>query len=137
MVTKNISHTVTRAGRTLQHDQISIPVASDLITAPGVVKKENDVSFYSRNYPLESQTIEKKPNVIYNKIGNTTYGSDGSVQTEIGNHVFDNEGNSSVQIGDHTFNSDGSSSTTIGNTTFYSDGSTKTTIGDHIFETKP
>ena len=55
----------------------------------------------------QSQTIEKKPNVIYNKIGNTTYGSDGSVQTEIGNHVFDNEGNSSVQIGDHTYNSDG------------------------------
>jgi ferredoxin len=65
MVTKNISHTVTRAGRTLQHDPISIPVASDLITAPGVVKKENDVSFYSRNYPLESQTIEKTADRVW------------------------------------------------------------------------
>ena len=65
MVTKNISHTVTRAGRTLQHDPISIHVASDLITAPGVVKKENDVSFYSRNYPLESLTIVKPADRVW------------------------------------------------------------------------
>ena len=65
MVTKNISHTVTRAGRTLGHGPISIPVASDLITAPGVVKKENDVSFYSRNNPLESQTIEKTADRVW------------------------------------------------------------------------
>ncbi len=59
MVFKEISHLVSRPGRQEGDDAITIPVAEDLATTPGIRKREVDVSFYSRTYPLESQTIEK------------------------------------------------------------------------------
>ena len=36
-----------------------IPVPEDLATVPGIRKNDEDVSFYTRVYPLESQNIEK------------------------------------------------------------------------------
>ena len=45
MVTKNISHTVTRAGRTLEHEAISIPVASDLSPLQELLKKKTMFPF--------------------------------------------------------------------------------------------
>jgi ferredoxin len=59
MVIKQVSHKVTRPGRTHGDADITISVADELITTPGIPKKESDLSFYSRTYPLESQTIEK------------------------------------------------------------------------------
>jgi len=59
MVIKKVSHKVTRPGRTHGDADITISVADELITTPGIPKKESDLSFYSRTYPLESQTIEK------------------------------------------------------------------------------
>jgi ferredoxin len=38
---------------------VDIPVAEDLTTVPGIPLRENDVSFYSRVYPQETQNIEK------------------------------------------------------------------------------
>ena len=57
--TRKISHIVTRPGRTDGDDDISIPVADQLRTTPGIPKRESDLAFYSRTYPLESQSIEK------------------------------------------------------------------------------
>ena len=59
MTLKNVHHVVARSGRTLSHSSVEIPVADDLVTTPGIPLKQQDVDFYSRNYPLESQTIEK------------------------------------------------------------------------------
>jgi ferredoxin len=59
VITKQISHTVRRPGRTLNHEEVEIPVSSVLTTVPGVVKRDKDVSFYSSNYPIETQNIEK------------------------------------------------------------------------------
>ena len=59
MTLKNVHHVVARSGRTLSHPPVEIPVADDLVTTPGIPLRQQDVDFYSRNYPLESQNIEK------------------------------------------------------------------------------
>ena len=56
---KSISHTVTRSGRKHGQPDVEIPVAEDLATVPGVPQYPEDVSFYSREYPLETQSIDK------------------------------------------------------------------------------
>ena len=59
MTLKEIQHTLKRQGRTLDHEPVEIPVAEELATVPGIVKKDNDVAWYSRNYPIVSQNVEK------------------------------------------------------------------------------
>ena len=59
MVLKKIHHTVTRPGRQPNDEPVKIKVADELATVPGIPKKDVDVDFYSRNYPLETQNIEK------------------------------------------------------------------------------
>ena len=56
---KKTHHVVTRPGRRHGDTDVEIPVAEDLTTVPGIPQMENDVSFYSRVHPLESQTVEK------------------------------------------------------------------------------
>ena len=56
---KSISHTVTRPGMRDGDPDIEIPVAEDLTSVPGVPQKPVDVAFYSREYPLETQSIDK------------------------------------------------------------------------------
>ncbi len=59
MVIKKLHHTVTRPGRTIVDKDVEIKVAEELATVPGIPKIDSDVDFYSRNYPLETQNIEK------------------------------------------------------------------------------
>ena len=56
---KAVHHTVRRPGRRPSDPEVEIPVAEDLATVPGIPLREDDVSFYSRVSPLESQTIDK------------------------------------------------------------------------------
>ncbi len=56
---KSISHTVTRPGMRDFDPDIEIPVAEDLTSVPGVPLNPSDVAFYSREYPLETQSIDK------------------------------------------------------------------------------
>ena len=56
---KEVHHSVRRPGRTPGEPDVEIPVAADLATVPGIPLREHDVSFYSREYPIESQTIDK------------------------------------------------------------------------------
>ena len=58
-MSKSVSHVVKRPGRTVHDHEVEILVAEDLATVPGVPKRDEDVAFYSREYPLESQNIEK------------------------------------------------------------------------------
>ena len=53
-----IGHSVTRPGRSEGDEPITINVAEELETVPGVVQNSVDVDFYSREYPLESQNID-------------------------------------------------------------------------------
>ena len=59
MVIKKLHHTVTRPGRMMVDEDVEIKVAEELATVPGIPKIDSDVDFYSRNYPLETQNIEK------------------------------------------------------------------------------
>ena len=56
---KAVRHVVKRPGRKLGDPDVEIPVAEDLTTVPGIPLREVDLSFYSREFPLESQTITK------------------------------------------------------------------------------
>ncbi|MYK61124.1 MAG: hypothetical protein F4034_03980 [Chloroflexi bacterium] len=56
---KSVNHVVTRPGRRHSDPETAIPVAKDLVTTPGSPTIDGDVSYYSREYPIESQTIEK------------------------------------------------------------------------------
>ena len=56
---KSVSHTVKRPGQRHADPDIEIPVAEDLATAPGALQNPVDVAFYSREFPLESQPIDK------------------------------------------------------------------------------
>ncbi len=56
---KAVRHTVNRPGRKHGDSDVDIPVAEDLATVPGIPEIEADVAFYSREYPLESQAVEK------------------------------------------------------------------------------
>ena len=65
MVFKKISHIVTRPESREGSGPVSIPVAKELATTPGIPKREVDLSFYSRTQPLESQTIEKTADRVW------------------------------------------------------------------------
>ena len=58
-MTKSLSHTVKRPGRRHGEPDVEIPVAEDLATVPGIPQDPVDVAFYSREYPLETQSIDK------------------------------------------------------------------------------
>jgi ferredoxin len=56
---KAVSHVVQRPGRRLGDPDVTIPVAEDLTTVPGIPLNEKDLSFYNRVYPEETQNIVK------------------------------------------------------------------------------
>ncbi len=56
---KKVHHVVNRPGRLAGDPDVHIPVAEDLATVPGSPVRNKDVTFYSREYPIESQTVEK------------------------------------------------------------------------------
>ena len=56
---KRVHHVVKRPGRKADDPDVEIPVAEDLATVPGIPLRERDVSFYSREHPLESQSIDQ------------------------------------------------------------------------------
>ena len=56
---KQVSHYVTRPGRQLGDQSITIPVADDLVSVPGIPARVSDVSFFSREYPLENMALEE------------------------------------------------------------------------------
>ena len=53
-----IGHSITRPGRRYGDEEMTINVPEELETAPGVIQNPHEVEFYSREYPLESQTVE-------------------------------------------------------------------------------
>ena len=55
---KPVRHTVSRPGRRDGDPDIEIPVAEELATGPGSPEKPADVAFYTREYPLQTQSID-------------------------------------------------------------------------------
>ena len=56
---KEAHHVVSRPGRVHEDPEYDIAVPDALLTEPGIRQDLEDVSFYSRVYPLETQNIEK------------------------------------------------------------------------------
>ena len=56
---KEVHHVVSRPGRVHEDPEYDIAVPDALLTEPGIRQDLEDVSFYSRVYPLETQNIEK------------------------------------------------------------------------------
>ena len=59
IVPRRIGHWVTRPGRGPDEPPITFPVAKDLESVPGIPSRDGEVSFYSREFPLESVAIEQ------------------------------------------------------------------------------
>ena len=53
-----LSHTVKRLGRRYEDAEIEVPVPEQLASVPGIPQRSADVSFFSREHPLESQSID-------------------------------------------------------------------------------
>ena len=66
-MTKKVGHVVTRRSRILGDAPIDIPVAEDLETVDGIPTRDRDVSFFSREYPLENMAIEESASAEWSR----------------------------------------------------------------------
>ena len=64
---KTIGHSVTRPGRNLGDAPITIPVPEELETVPGIPTRDRDVSFFSREYPLENMALEESASADWSR----------------------------------------------------------------------
>ena len=55
-----VGHVITRPGRRAGDPDIEIPVPEELETVPGIPVRQDDVDFYSREYPLETINIDER-----------------------------------------------------------------------------
>ena len=53
-----VGQLVTRPGRLPSDPPVTIPIPEDLLTVPGIPVRQNEVDFYSREYPIESQNVD-------------------------------------------------------------------------------
>jgi ferredoxin len=58
MAKKKIGQVITRPGRLPSDPPYTIPVPEDFLSVPGIPVRQNEVDFYSREYPIETQTVE-------------------------------------------------------------------------------
>jgi len=65
IMAKNVAHYVTRPGNKLGDPSVTIPVAEDLLSVPGIPARPNDVSFFSREYPLENMALEESASAAW------------------------------------------------------------------------
>ena len=56
---RTVSHTVERPGRRWGDRSVAIPIPEELATVPGIPQNPADVTFFSREHPLEAQSIDK------------------------------------------------------------------------------
>ena len=70
---KKVGHYVTRPGYQPSDPPVSIPVAKELETVPGIPTRDGDVSFFSREYPLENVTLEESAAVEWHLEVRKTY----------------------------------------------------------------
>ena len=66
-MTKKVGQYIERPGRVSGDEPITIPVAEDLMTTPGIPERDRDVSFYSREYPIENMAIEESASADWSR----------------------------------------------------------------------
>ena len=63
MARRRFGHAVTRPGKNHGDAPVDIPVARDLEKPPAELRREQEITFYSREYPLESFALEQSASV--------------------------------------------------------------------------
>ena len=51
---RRVGYKVTRPGRRADDPDVEFPIAQDIRSVPGIPRRDAEISFYSREYPLES-----------------------------------------------------------------------------------
>ena len=130
------------------NQQTQRPTPNNSSTAGGDETYQNDM-VTSRDYQFQDINLQpptstpiptSTPTInvhggasVYQQIGDTAFGSDGSTYQRIGNAVFGNDGSIYQQIGDTTIGNNGDTYQQIGNTTFGNHGDTYQQIGNTSF----
>ena len=65
MARRRVGYHVTRPGRREDDPPIEIPVAADLKSVPGTPTRDVEISYYSREYPLESVAVEHSASSLW------------------------------------------------------------------------
>ena len=65
MARRRVGYTVSRPGRRVEDPPVEIPVAKDLQSVPGTPIRDNEVTYYAREYPLESVAVEHSASSLW------------------------------------------------------------------------
>ena len=65
MARRRVGYHVTRPGRREDDPPVEIPIAADLKSVPGTPTRDVEVSYYSREYPLESVAVEHSASSLW------------------------------------------------------------------------
>ena len=63
MARRRFGHEITRPGRKHSDEPVNIPVAKDLEKPPASLRRDQEITFYAREYPLESFALEQSASV--------------------------------------------------------------------------
>jgi len=76
MAKKNVSHYVTRPGKHVGDPPVTIPVAEDLVSVPGIPTRESDVAFFSREDPLENMAVAESASADWARSQRRSYSAE-------------------------------------------------------------
>ncbi len=65
MARRRVGYQVTRPGRRTEDPPVEIPVAADLESVPGTPTRDNEITYYAREYPLESVAVEHSASSLW------------------------------------------------------------------------
>ena len=65
MAKRKVGKIIKRAGLKDGDPDIEIPIAADLLKVDGVPQRDTEVSYYSREFPLESFSIEQSASAVW------------------------------------------------------------------------
>ena len=65
MARRRVGYHVTRPGRHDEDPPVEIAVAADLKSVPGTPTRDVEISYYSREYPLESVAVEHSASSLW------------------------------------------------------------------------
>src|SRR2546428_13884717 len=80
---KNVSHYVTRPGKQLVDPPITIPVAEDLLSVPGIPTRDGDVALFAREDRLENMAVAESASAHCERLLRSSYSTE--------SHEFDEE----------------------------------------------
>ncbi|MCY4653781.1 MAG: hypothetical protein OXC95_11530, partial [Dehalococcoidia bacterium] len=62
---RRVGYEVNRPGRSHEDKDVVIPIAADLKSVPGTPTRDNEITYYAREYPLESVAVEHSASSLW------------------------------------------------------------------------